>query len=325
MTVDPELIERFRADLNRVWRLEDEEKLGIAFSGGADSLALLVLASMVLPGRVEAATVDHGLRPESAAEAKVAAGVCRALNVPHSILSVEVAPGNTQSKARAARYAALSDWAVTRSIGYVATGHHADDQAETFLMRANRSSGLSGLAGVREVTMMEGSDLLILRPLLGWRRSALRAIAQASGLPIAEDPSNRNNAYDRVRMRKGLEQAHFIDVHGLAASAGFLADMQADIDGMALEEWANAQDEDGAPGRYRPFARSGVHRPVFQAEVVRLICTRLGASLSRRDARRMVEELLAERAVNIGGIQARALPDDDVIWTFAAENPRRTG
>ena len=88
MAVDPDLVERFRADLSDLWLDMDEPdaKLGIALSGGPDSLALLVLATAALPGRIEAATVDHGLRPEGAAEAEHAAGICAKLGVVHEKL-----------------------------------------------------------------------------------------------------------------------------------------------------------------------------------------------------------------------------------------------
>ncbi|EDL47887.1 tRNA lysidine(34) synthetase TilS [Erythrobacter sp. SD-21] len=325
MALAPELVERFRQDLARVWTLDEGEKMGIAFSGGPDSLALLLLAVEALPGSVEAATVDHGLRAESAEEARNAARICEALGMPHETLSVTIPHGNVQAEARHARYEALAEWAERRSLDYIATAHHADDQAETFLMRANRSSGLSGLAAVRAATSLGEGDLIVLRPLLPWRRSALEDIARDSGFPVAADPSNLDESFDRVRMRKGLAEVDFIDVEGLAGSARYLAEMQDDIDGMALEEWVRAKDEDGAPHRYRPFARSGVDRPVFLAEVVKLFCEDLGATLTRSEARRMVDELLDERPVNIGGIQARRVVGDDVVWTFAPENPRRTG
>ena len=325
MAISPELVERFRQDLTRVWSIEEGEKLGVAFSGGPDSLALLLLATEALPGRVEAATVDHGLRAESAEEARNATRICEALGVPHETLTVTVPPGNVQTEARRVRYDALMSWSERRSVAYIATAHHADDQAETFLMRANRSSGLSGLAGVRAATSLGESHILVLRPLLTWRRAVLEEIAQDSGFPVAADPSNLDESFDRVRMRKALAKADFIEVEGLAASARFLGEMQDDIDGMALEEWGRAQEEDGAPHRYRPFARSGVNRPVFLAEVVKLFCEDLGATLTRSEARRMVDELLDERPVNIGGIQARNVDGDEIVWTFAPENPRRTG
>ena len=105
---DPELTARFAGDLAALWA--GKGKLGLAVSGGPDSLALLLLAQAALPGRVEAATVDHGLRPESAGEAAMVAAVCARLGVPHQTLAVEVAQGNIQSQARTARYAALAGW-----------------------------------------------------------------------------------------------------------------------------------------------------------------------------------------------------------------------
>jgi tRNA(Ile)-lysidine synthase len=105
---DPELTARFAADLAPLW--SGTGRLGVAVSGGPDSMALLLLAHAALPGRVAAATVDHGLRKESADEAAMVAAVCAGLNVPHRTLRVEVAAGNVQSQARAARYAALAAW-----------------------------------------------------------------------------------------------------------------------------------------------------------------------------------------------------------------------
>src|SRR5579872_4348926 len=101
---DPALVARFTSDLRALW--PDQGVLGLAVSGGPDSLGLLLLAAAALPGSIAAATVDHGLRLESAAEAKAVARLCAQLGVPHEILRVDVAPGNVQSQARQARYAA---------------------------------------------------------------------------------------------------------------------------------------------------------------------------------------------------------------------------
>jgi tRNA(Ile)-lysidine synthase len=146
---DPELIARFAADLAALRR--NCAPFGLAVSGGPDSMALLLLAHAALPGAIEAATVDHGLRAEAAAEAEFVASICASLGVPHVTLGVRLAPGNLQSEARVARYSALADWACERGIGAIATAHHADDQAETLLLRLGRASGVAGLAGVRAV------------------------------------------------------------------------------------------------------------------------------------------------------------------------------
>ncbi|HZU63565.1 MAG TPA: tRNA lysidine(34) synthetase TilS, partial [Novosphingobium sp.] len=159
------------AELARLWPEGARQgRLGLAVSGGPDSLALLLLAHAAWPGRVAAATVDHGLRPESAGEAAEVARICAGLGVAHATLPVSIGPGNIQTEARTARYAALAQWMAAEGLAALATAHHADDQAETLLLRLNRASGVAGLAGVRARALVPGSRLLLLRPLLGWRR-----------------------------------------------------------------------------------------------------------------------------------------------------------
>src|SRR5947209_3432189 len=151
----PASVERFAADLARL--SPPAGRLGIAVSGGPDSLALLLLAAAALPGRIAAATVDHGLRPEAAGEAAYAGGICDALGVPHRTLRVRVARGaSVQARAREARYAALAAWAGQEGIEALLTGHHVEDQAETLMMRLVRGSGLAGLAGIRARSVIGG-------------------------------------------------------------------------------------------------------------------------------------------------------------------------
>src|SRR6187551_1856271 len=110
-----DLIARFAAELDDL--VEPDERLGVAVSGGPDSVALLLLAAATRPGSVEAATVDHRLRPESAAEARFVANLCKQLGVPHATLAVDVSPGaSVQARARHARYRALTDWATEQAI-----------------------------------------------------------------------------------------------------------------------------------------------------------------------------------------------------------------
>ena len=146
-----ETIERFRRDLDAL--VPPDTPIGVAVSGGPDSLALLLLAAQARPARVEAATIDHALRPESRAEAEMVAALCERLGVPHAILTAnwEEKPSTAiQERARAIRYKLLGEWARNRRLGALATAHHLDDQAETLLMRLTRGAGVRGLAGMRQ-------------------------------------------------------------------------------------------------------------------------------------------------------------------------------
>ena len=328
MVLDPELVERFRADLSDFWLDMDEPdaKLGIALSGGPDSLALLLLANAALPGRVEAATVDHGLRPESAAEAEHAASICAKLGVGHETLRVEVGEGNVQAQARLARYGALSDWAERRCVDTLCTAHHRDDQVETLLMRLNRGSGLSGLAGVREAGLVPDSEVILLRPLLSWSRKELEGVVEQSGFEAVQDPSNRDLAYERVRIREALVSADWIDREGVARSAKVLAEIEDSLLGLAAEDYALASKDCGERISYRPLMRSGVYRPSVWAEIIIMVFEDFDRSISRADAARMAASLMDETPLNIGGIHAASrYESNEMVWTFAPENPRRTG
>lgn len=214
----PDQAERFRAEVERLAGGRPG-RLGIALSGGPDSLALLLLSTAAFPAAVSAATVDHGLRAESGAEAEFAAGICARLGVPHAILRpVKAISGSVQAAAREARYALLGAWAEAEGIDWLLTGHHADDQAETLLMRLNRGAGVAGLSSVRAVNGR------LLRPLLDWRRTELEAIVAAAGLDPVADPSNADPRYDRARLREALRSAEWLNRAGLARSARALAE-----------------------------------------------------------------------------------------------------
>ena len=204
----------------------------MAVSGGPDSLALLLLAAAARPGLVEAATVDHSLRPESRAEAETVAGVCKTVAVPHSILTLDwpKAPqSNLQARAREARYEVLGAWAPERGLTAVATAHHADDQAETLLMRLARGAGIGGLGSVRaRRPLVKGVQLV--RPLLGWRKAQLAALVANAGVKPVDDPSNRDPRHDRVRMRQWLKGADWADPERLAASAAWLNEADEALD-----------------------------------------------------------------------------------------------
>lgn len=238
----PALVARFRTDLASLGEVRGP--LGIAYSGGPDSLALLLLAAAAFPGMVHAATVDHCLREDSASEAALAAQSCRVLGVPHSTLPVSVASGaSVQAQAREARYAALGDWMVTEGVSALLTAHHLDDQAETLLMRLMRGAGVGGLAGIRARRPLGNGRAEILRPMLGWRRAELAGVAAESGLAVADDSSNRDEAFDRVHVRRMLSNTPWLEPVPLARSAGALAEAEEALQ-FAAQGWFAAAVEE---------------------------------------------------------------------------------
>jgi tRNA(Ile)-lysidine synthase len=174
----------------------------VAVSGGPDSMALLhVLAGLRSKGAfgLFAHGVDHGLRPEAAAELELAAELARSLDVPFSRSRVSVRPGgNLQERARLARWAALREAAARLGADRIATAHHADDRAETLLMRMLRGTGTRGLAA------MPPRDGDRVRPMITARRRDVEAHVARHRLPFATDPSNRDPRFLRTRVRYEL-------------------------------------------------------------------------------------------------------------------------
>ncbi len=214
--------------------------LGLAVSGGGDSMALMHLVAgwaRARRCRVAVATVDHRLRPEAADEARLVAQAARALGLPHRILEWQDAPGqgNLQDAARRARQDLLAGWARAEGLDAVALGHTADDQAETFLMRLARGSGVDGLAPMRADWRAGG--IRWLRPLLAVPRTDLRAWLEARGLIWAEDPSNEDASFARVRARRALAQLAplGIDRDGLNATAERLGRAREVLQGAAVQ------------------------------------------------------------------------------------------
>jgi tRNA(Ile)-lysidine synthase len=179
----------------------------LAVSGGPDSTALLAMAAAwarraPAAARLAAATVDHGLRKESADEAAAVGALCARLGVAHRVLVWRGDKPTThiQERARAARYALLG--AHAREIGApaIVTAHHLDDQAETALFRLLRGSGVGGLRAMAESVDLDG--VALLRPLLGVAKRDLVAYCEAYGLAYVRDPANEDPRYARTRMRK---------------------------------------------------------------------------------------------------------------------------
>lgn len=215
--------------------------VGVALSGGGDSMALLDLARRVQIARgrrVCAVTVDHRLRPESADEARLAAGQCAAIGVSHQILVWDhgAIAGNLQDQARRARYSLIGDWARGRGISHVLLGHTADDQAETFLMGLARGAGLDGLSGMR-ARWTDQAGITWVRPLLGITRNALRDHLTRRGIGWTDDPSNDNDRFTRVKARRVLAALAPLGITGagLATVAGHLAQAQAALQQTARD------------------------------------------------------------------------------------------
>lgn len=183
------------------------KRLGVAVSGGSDSMALLELMAGHGADKgltVEVVTVDHGLRPEARDEAAGVAERCKALNLHHEIIAWEGwdGAGNLQAEARAARYRLIAAWARRRKISRIALGHTRDDVAETFLMRLGRAAGVDGLAQMER--RFERHGLVWLRPMLQLPRDEARKFLVDQGLGWADDPSNDDPRFDRVRARQIL-------------------------------------------------------------------------------------------------------------------------
>ncbi|WP_333816048.1 tRNA lysidine(34) synthetase TilS [Tabrizicola sp.] len=221
--------------------LPADKVIGVALSGGGDSTALLHLC-LRAGLRVEAVTVDHRLRPESAAEAAAVAEGCRALGVRHEVRVWEHGPvsGNLMDRARRARMGLILDWARERGIGGVALGHTRDDQAETVLMGLARAAGFAGLSGMRRG--FDAGDVRVHRPLLGAGRAELREWLRGQGIGWVDDPTNEDERFTRVRARKALAA-----LAPLGITAERLAEVAANL---AAAQEALVVQVAGAASRY---------------------------------------------------------------------------
>ncbi len=201
------LAARFATTLTGLLGQDHGAQLGVAVSGGSDSTALLHLAAdwgQRVGCRVHAVTLDHGVRPDAAAEAAQVARQCQGLGLCHDTLHW-TAPGggNFQDQARRARYGLIAEWAQNNGISHVALGHTRDDQAETVLLRLLRGSGVDGLSAMAERRQSHGISWL--RPVLGVDRGALRDYLRENNIKWSDDPSNLELKYDRVKARKVLQ------------------------------------------------------------------------------------------------------------------------
>ena len=221
-------MERIAADYDLVLR-----EVAVAVSGGADSLALAFLLREYVKehgGRVVMLTVNHHLRPEAGAEAEMVAALAAEWGMEHHILNwfPDQTSGSLEEKARLGRYRLLEEWCVAHEIEYLLTAHHQTDQAETFLMRLQRGSGVDGLASIQPFSRRGRINLI--RPLLDIDPAELKDLLRNNQIGWAEDASNECDDFLRVRMRKflpRLEKETGISVRRLAETAKALSEARA--------------------------------------------------------------------------------------------------
>ncbi len=185
--------------------------LVLAVSGGPDSTALMVLAArwcktLKPKPKLIAVTVDHGLRKEARQEAAAVGRLARKLGIAHRTLRWTGTKPKTglQAAARVARYRLLAGAARKANASHILTAHTRDDQAETMLIRLSRGSGVAGLAAMARVSSVPGDDagqIKLVRPLLDIPKARLIATLRAAKVPFADDPSNRDPRFTRVRLR----------------------------------------------------------------------------------------------------------------------------
>lgn len=308
-----DLVRRFSVDVAAIAPdRAPEDLIGIAVSGGPDSMALLLLAESAYPGRVYAATVDHRLRPESAEEAAMVARFCFARGIPHQILPVIVAgPGGTQAAARDARYAALSQWAARGAIRWLMTAHHADDQAETLLLRLARGSGLAGLSGIRARRALD--QMTLLRPLLQWRRQELAD--HVAAIATATDPSNEDPHYDRTRARALLRATPWLDPARIAATAHHLADAELALEWVVHEALRTRAGYDGKG--HATLDTQGLPR-----EIVRRMLTRIVLERESTVSGPAIETAMARLAAGDNAMIGSLLIRPGRLWTMISAPDR---
>lgn len=228
---------RFAARMGELLGPDFPSEIGLAVSGGGDSMAMLALAhnwTRTMGVGLRVVTVDHGLRSESASEAAFVAEECAALGWPHDTLVWDgwSRVGNLQDAARAARLSLIDDW--RGDMRDVLFAHTMDDQAETVLMRLKRGSGVEGLSAMAWARDLP-SGMRVVRPLLGERREALRHHLSVLKMDWAEDPSNDDRRFDRVQAREALSvlEHYGLSVEALAATAARMGRARATLAAMA--------------------------------------------------------------------------------------------
>ncbi len=269
----------------------DHSRILLAVSGGPDSTALMLLAARWRDERKSAskliaATIDHGLRKESKAEALAAAKLAKKLKIPHHVLSWRGKKPKTGllEAARAARYALLLSLAREVNADAIVTAHTRDDQAETMLHRIGRGSGVTGLAGIRRKSARDG--VAILRPLLDVPKTRLLAMLRRENISYAVDPTNADPRFLRPRLRRlaPMLAAEGIDAARLSLLARRVGRAEAALEAAVAEALPRASLVSGG---------NGVH---YDARTLFALPDEIGLRLVGRAVNRMGHEGPAELA-----------------------------
>lgn len=293
--------------------------IAVAVSGGADSMALAILTDMWVRengGAVTALIIDHGLRSEAAAEARLTVRRLENRGIPSQVLKWQGAKpvSGVQAAARHARYSLLDTWCRENGVLHLAVAHHADDQAETFLMRLKRGSGPDGLAAMQPVRELRSCRLL--RPLLGFPKARLVATLRAKGLDWVEDPSNRNEKYARTAVRAALSEAGR-DSEALIIASGRFARARRALEATTAD-WL-ARNADLHPAGYLKLA-TGAWRAADEEIRLRILARAarsIGGKAFVPDIRaleRLASKLEDGIGATLGG--ARFDPEEDEIGIY---------
>jgi tRNA(Ile)-lysidine synthase len=273
------------------WAADLGDTVLVACSGGADSLALLaatVFEGQKIPVRVVGVTVDHGLQPDSAAQAERVVAQMAALGVDETAtirVSVDPGPAGVEAGAREARYAALSQLAEHFQAELVLLGHTLDDQAETVLLGLARGSGGRSLMGMRRgFRRDEGPgnyrprrSTLFLRPLLDLTRTQTEAACRADGLTWWEDPHNTDPRFTRARIRHTVMPMLERELGpGVAQALARTADLLRE-DVTSLDERAEVVLQEVRVGDGLDTSALEPLDPATQNRVVRMACIEAGA------------------------------------------------
>jgi tRNA(Ile)-lysidine synthase len=253
--------------------LPSHDHLVLAVSGGPDSCGMMAAFARwrdmgaAVPA-LSVACVDHGLRPEAAAECAGVVAAAAGLGLTAQTLRWQGGKpaGGLQEAAREARYRLLADHARAVGAGAIVVAHHLEDQAETVLMRLARGSGPLGLKGMAAASRREGID--ILRPFLWVPKARLAATARAAGLVPVDDPSNRDPGFTRVRLRQMLPAlaAEGLDAERLAILAGRMRMIEEALDRHAADLDAASRQQSVVPGTVVLDGAGWLDRPFIDVQ-----------------------------------------------------------